>query len=140
MKSTVIQLSLSLLLLLSTACEKKEEKQAEEAKKTETEAKVSETPAAESTPAVPQGEQAKVVAEFPDGKKITMGQVYDQLNLLPPEIKDRPFSKLYAALLRRLIDTQILNKSAADLGLDKSAEVISLMDKNSETMLQKIFV
>lgn len=140
MKSTVIKLSLSLLLLLSTACEKKEEKAAETKKaEAETETKVSE-PAAESTPAVPQGEQAKVVAEFPDGKKINMGQVYDQLNLLPPEIKDRPFSKLYAALLRRLIDTQILNKSAADLGLDKSAEVISLMDKNSETMLQKIFV
>lgn len=140
MKHTIMQLGLALLLILMAACEKKEEKQAEPSK-TETKAPES-APAkpAESAPAVPQGEQAKVVAEFPDGTKITMGQVYEQMNLLPAEIKDRPFSKLYAALVRRLIDTHILNKSANELGLDKSQEVTDEMTKNSETMLQKLFI
>lgn len=139
MKNTIAQLTLALLLTLTVACEKKEDKQSEESAKVEAAAPVQ---AAESTPApaAPQGEQSKVVAEFPNGTKITMGQVYEQLNILPTEVRDRPFSKLYAALLRRLIDTQILNKSAGDLGLDKSAEVIEQMEKNSETMLQKLFI
>ena len=139
MKKVIGQLSLALLLALSTACEKKDEKANEPAKE--------ELQKGEAAPAdaikvedVPQGEQAKVVAEFPDGTKMTMGQVYEQLNLLPSEVKDRPFSKLYAALLRRLIDTHILNKSAAGLGLDKDAGVIEQMNKNAETMLQKLFI
>ena len=139
MKKVIGQLSLALLLALSTACEKKDEKANEPAKE--------ELQKGEAAPAdaikvedVPQGEQAKVVAEFPDGTKMTMGQVYEQLNLLPSEVKDRPFSKLYAALLRRLIDTHILNKAAAGLGLDKDAGVIEQMNKNAETMLQKLFI
>ena len=139
MKKVIGQLSLALLLALSTACEKKDEKANEPAKE--------ELQKGEAAPAdaikvedVPQGEQAKVVAEFPDGTKMTMAQVYEQLNLLPSEVKDRPFSKLYAALLRRLIDTHILNKSAASLGLDKDPEVIDHMNKNADTLLQKLFV
>ena len=139
MKKVIGQLSLALLLALSTACEKKDEKANEPAKE--------ELQKGEAAPADaikvedgPQGEQAKVVAEFPDGTKMTMGQVYEQLNLLPSEVKDRPFSKLYAALLRRLIDTHILNKAAAGLGLDKDAGVIEQMNKNAETMLQKLFI
>ena len=139
MKNTIAQLTLALLLTLTVACEKKEEKQHDESNKVEVAAPAQAAEAAPA-PAVPQGEQSKVVAEFPNGTKITMGQVYEQLNILPTEVRDRPFSKLYAALLRRLIDTQILNKSAGDLGLDKSAEVIEQMEKNSETMLQKIFI
>ena len=135
MKKVITQLGL-VLLLATAGCEKKEEKK-QEAAKIETPAPAAPT---EATPAVPQGEQSKVVAEFPDGKKITMAQVYDQLNLLPAEIKDRPFSKLYSALLRRLIDTQILNEAANKLGLDKSPEVIEQQTKNAETMLQKLFI
>ena len=139
MKKGIGQLSLALLLALSTACEKKDEKVNETAKEElqKGEAAPAETIKVEE---VPQGEQAKVVAEFPDGTKMTMGQVYEQLNLLPSEVKDRPFSKLYAALLRRLIDTHILNKAAAGLGLDKDAGVIEQMNKNAETMLQKLFI
>ena len=139
MKKGIGQLSLALLLALSTACEKKDEKVNETAKEElqKGEAAPAETIKVEE---VPQGEQAKVVAEFPDGTKMTMGQVYEQLNLLPSEVKDRPFSKLYAALLRRLIDTHILNKASAGLGLDKDAGVIEQMNKNAETMLQKLFI
>jgi peptidyl-prolyl cis-trans isomerase C len=139
MKKVIGQLSLALLLALSTACEKKDEKVNEPAKEElqKGDAAPAETIKVEE---VPQGEQAKVVAEFPDGTKMTMAQVYEQLNLLPSEVKDRPFSKLYAALLRRLIDTHILNKSAANLGLDKDPEVIDHMNKNADTMLQKLFV
>ncbi len=135
MKKTISQLSLALLATLAISCEKKDNKP-QEPVKTETPAKA-ETPKVET---VPQGEQSKVVAEFPDGTKMTMPQVYEQLNLLPSEVKDRPFSKLYSALLRRLIDTHILNKAASELGLDKSPEVIEQMNKNSETMLQKLFI
>jgi len=139
MKKGIGQLSLALLLALSTACDKKDEKVNEPAKEElqKGDAAPAETIKVEE---VPQGEQAKVVAEFPDGTKMTMAQVYEQLNLLPSEVKDRPFSKLYAALLRRLIDTHILNKSAANLGLDKDPEVIDHMNKNADTMLQKLFV
>ena len=139
MKKVIGQLSLALLLALSTACEKKDEKAQEPAKEDH---QKGEAVSAEATKveAVPQGEQSKVVAEFPDGTKMTMAQVYEQLNLLPSEVKDRPFSKLYAALLRRLIDTHILNKAATNLGLDKDPEVIDNMNKNAETMLQKLFV
>ena len=135
MKKTVSQLSLALLTMLAVSCDKKDEK-AQEPAKAEAPQKV-EAPKVETAPA---GEQAKVVAEFPDGTKMTMAQVYEQLNLLPAEIKDRPFSKLYAALLRRLIDTHILNKAASELGLDKAPEVIEQMNKNAETMLQKLFI
>lgn len=140
MKHITTQLGLALLLLSMAACEKKDEKQAEQPKAETKAAEIAPAKPAETAPAVPQGEQAKIVAEFPDGTKINMGQVYEQLNLLPPEIKDRPFSKLYAALVRRLIDTQILNKSANELGLDKAKEVNDEMAKNAETMLQKLFV
>lgn len=140
MKHITTQLGLALLLLSMAACEKKDEKQAEQPKAETKAAEITPAKPAETVPAVPQGEQAKIVAEFPDGTKINMGQVYEQLNLLPPEIKDRPFSKLYAALVRRLIDTQILNKSANELGLDKAKEVNDEMAKNAETMLQKLFV
>ena len=139
MKKGIGQLSLALLLALSTACEKKDEKVNEPAKE-ELQKGEAATADAIKVEDVPQGEQAKVVAEFPDGTKMTMGQVYEQLNLLPSEVKDRPFSKLYAALLRRLIDTHILNKAAAGLGLDKDAGVIEQMNKNAETMLQKLFI
>ena len=145
MKKVIGQLSLALLLALSTACEKKDEKVNEPAKEelqTKEELQKGEAATADAIKVedVPQGEQAKVVAEFPDGTKMTMGQVYEQLNLLPSEVKDRPFSKLYAALLRRLIDTHILNKAAAGLGLDKDAGVLEQMNKNAETMLQKLFI
>lgn len=136
MKKTVGQLSLALLTMLAVSCDKKDDK-AQEAPKVEAPQQKVETPKVEP---VPQGEQSKVVAEFPDGTKMTMSQVYEQLNLLPAEIKDRPFSKLYAALLRRLIDTHILNKAASELGLDKAPEVIEQMNKNAETMLQKLFI
>ncbi len=139
MKKVIGQLSLALLLALSTACEKKDEKVNEPAKE-ELQKGEAATADAIKVEDVPQGEQAKVVAEFPDGTKMTMGQVYEQLNLLPSEVKDRPFSKLYAALLRRLIDTHILNKAAAGLGLDKDAGVLEQMNKNAETMLQKLFI
>ncbi|MEI7494203.1 MAG: peptidylprolyl isomerase [Alphaproteobacteria bacterium] len=139
MKKVIGQLSLALLLALSTACEKKDEKVNEPAKE-ELQKGEAATADAIKVEDVPQGEQAKVVAEFPDGTKMTMGQVYEQLNLLPSEVKDRPFSKLYAALLRRLIDTHILNKAAAGLGLDKDASVLEQMNKNAETMLQKLFI
>jgi|688.fasta_scaffold97713_1 peptidyl-prolyl cis-trans isomerase C len=139
MKKVIGQLSLALLLALSTACEKKDEKVKEPAKE-ELQKGEAATADAIKVEDVPQGEQAKVVAEFPDGTKMTMGQVYEQLNLLPSEVKDRPFSKLYAALLRRLIDTHILNKAAAGLGLDKDAGVLEQMNKNAETMLQKLFI
>jgi hypothetical protein len=70
MKNTIAQLTLALLLTLTVACEKKEDKQSEESAKLEAAAPVQ---AAESTPApaAPQGEQSKVVAEFPNGTKIT---------------------------------------------------------------------
>ncbi len=139
MKKVIGQLSLALLLALSTACEKKDEKVNEPAKE-ELQKGEAATADAIKVEDVPQGEQAKVVAEFPDGTKMTMGQVYEQLNLLPSEVKDRPFSKLYAALLRRLIDTHILNKAAAGLGLDKDPGVLEQMNKNAETMLQKLFI
>jgi len=139
MKKVIGQLSLALLLALSTACEKKDEKVNEPAKE-ELQKGEAATADAIKVEDVPQGEQAKVVAEFPDGTKMTMGQVYEQLNLLPSEVKDRPFSKLYAALLRRLIDTHILNKAAAGLGLDKDAGVLEQMNKNAEKMLQKLFI
>ncbi len=140
MKKIISQLSLALLMTLTVACDKKEEK-AQEPAKTEVEKKpeaVTAEPLKAET--APQGEQSKVVAEFPDGTKMTMAQVYDQMNLLPSEVKDRPFSKLYAALLRRLIDTHILNKAATELGLNKAPEVIEQMNKNAETMLQKLFI
>ncbi|MCE2716775.1 MAG: peptidylprolyl isomerase [Pseudomonadota bacterium] len=130
MKKIVSQLSLALLMTLATSCEKKNENAQVETSKEE------KTVQAE----LPKGEESKVVAEFPDGTKLTMEQVYEQLSLLPPEVKDRPFSKLYAALLRRLIDTHILNKAAQGLGLDKDATVTDLMNKNAETMLQKLYV
>lgn len=139
MKKTVSQLSLALLTMLAVSCDKKDDKPQEPAKaETPQKAEVQKVEAAPAT--APAGEQAKIVAEFPDGTKMTMGQVYEQLNLLPAEIKDRPFSKLYAALLRRLIDTHILNKAASELGLDKEPEVIEQMNKNAETMLQKLFI
>jgi len=133
MKKIVSQLSLALLMTLATSCEKKEEtaKAATEVEKKDETAAVAE---------VPKGEESKVVAEFPDGAKLKMEQVYEQLNLLPAEVKDRPFSKLYSALVRRLIDTHILNKAASGLGLDKDAGVIDMMNKNAETMLQKLFI
>ena len=139
MKKVIGQLSLALLLALSTACEKKDEKANEPAKE-ELQKGEAATADAIKVEDVPQGEQAKIVAEFPEGTKITMGQVYEQLNLLPSDVKDRPFSKLYAALLRRLVDTHILNKAAAGLGLDKDAGVLEQMNKNAETMLQKLFI
>lgn len=131
MKKTVSQLSLALLVTLATACEKKNESAQADASKNES---------AIAQAELPKGEESKVVAEFPDGTKLTMEQVYEQLSLLPPEVKDRPFSKLYTALLRRLIDTHILNKEAKDLGLDKDAVIIEQMNKNAETMLQKLYV
>ena len=150
MKKTTNQLSLALLMILAVACDKKDEKVQEEPKKETTKTDVekkaeSQEPTApkaedKKVEEAPQGEQAKVVAEFPDGSKITMAEVYEQMNLLPPEMKDRPFSKLYSALLRRLIDTKILNKAAADIGLDKAPETVELMNKNAETMLQKLLI
>ncbi len=150
MKKTINQLSLALLMILAVACDKKDEKVQEEPKKETTKTDVekkaeSQEPTApkaedKKVEEAPQGEQAKVVAEFPDGSKITMAEVYEQMNLLPPEMKDRPFSKLYSALLRRLIDTKILNKAAADIGLDKAPETVELMNKNAETMLQKLLI
>ncbi len=133
MKKILSQLSLALLMTLATSCEKKDEsaKATDQTQQNAESAVVTE---------VPKGEESKVVAEFPDGTKLTMEKVYEQLNLLPAEVKDRPFSKLYAALLRRLIDTHILNKAATNLGLDKDAGVIDLINKNAETMLQKLFV
>lgn len=139
MKKTIGQLSLALLMTLAVSCDKKDEK-SQEPVKTETQQKTETTVETPKVDTVSQSEQSKVVAEFPDGAKITMAQVYDQMNLLPSEVKDRPFSKLYVALLRRLIDTHILNKAAAELGLDKSQEVIDQMNKNAETMLQKLFI
>jgi peptidyl-prolyl cis-trans isomerase C len=163
MNKVVNQLSLALLLTLAVACEKKENTHSQDDKKEI----VSENSADESTSEESSskkvsvskdensntvktevtvedsaaGDKSKVVAEFPDGSKITMSQVYDQLNLLPPEVKDKaPFSKLYAALLRRLIDMKILSKAASDAGMEKDAVIKEQIEKNAETLLQRLYI
>jgi peptidyl-prolyl cis-trans isomerase C len=164
MNKVINQLSLALLLTLAVACEKKEKTQESTDKKEIVEDKASETSgdedksskkvsvsqddsnASESKTEVKiedaaTGDKSKVVAEFPDGTKITMSQVYEQLNLLPPEVRDKSsFSKLYAALLRRLIDMQILSKAAKDAGMDKDASIKDQIEKNAETLLQRLYI
>lgn len=140
MKNRISCLSVALLVTtLMTACEKKEQpSDTKKADASET-SKSNENLSKENLEL--SADKSKVVAEFKDGSKINMSEVYEQLNLLPSEVKDKSsFSKLYSALLRRLIDMQILSKAAKDSGVDKDPEVIEQINKNYETLLQRFYI
>lgn len=146
MKNTIASLTIALLITtLMTACEKKDQTKIED-KKDQVEDSVQKDNASSADKMADEakslgGDTAKVVAEFPDGTKINMSQVYEQLNLLPSEVKDKSsFSKLYSALLTRLVDMHILSKAAKETGIDQDPKTQEQINKNYETLLQRLYI
>jgi hypothetical protein len=80
------------------------------------------------------------VATFADGTVIKFQEVQDLLMQLPAKLRDAPFSKLYASLLNRLVDSKVLLDAAIKGGFDKDAEVLKRVVDAKELLLQKAFL
>ena len=83
---------------------------------------------------------SRVVAEFLDGSKITLGQVQALLMELPAKMREAPFSKLYVSLLNRLVNSKILLDAAITAGFDRDADVQKRILDAKELLLQRAFL
>ncbi|MCX7337741.1 MAG: peptidylprolyl isomerase [Alphaproteobacteria bacterium] len=79
----------------------------------------------------------KVVGEFPDGTKVTLGQVLDSYKTLPPQLKDVALDKVYEALLNRLVDMKLVLDASIKAGLDKDSDVTKRIAEAQEALVQK---
>ncbi len=131
-------LSLALMLSVMVGCDDSKKKETTDA--IDTKASTNSPAEDQTSQEVTSTEEKKVAAEFKDGKIITAGEVYALLDLLPANLKDKPYSKLYEALLRRSIDSYILKSKAIAAGLDKDSNVLKDMKANRDAVLQKIFL
>ncbi|MES2252255.1 MAG: peptidylprolyl isomerase [Pseudomonadota bacterium] len=82
----------------------------------------------------------RAVATFSDGTIIKFQEVQDLLMQLPAKLRDAPFSKLYASLLNRLVDSKVLLDAATKGAFDKDAEVIKRISDAKELLLQKAYL
>ncbi len=80
---------------------------------------------------------SQIVAEFPDGHKITMSEVQQAMASLPPQLLNAPFSKIYEALLNRLTDMKILMDAAKKAGFHTKPDIIKKIEEAKEAVFQK---
>lgn len=94
------------------------------------------TTAAASNPA----DMNRAVATFADGSVIKFQEIQDLMAQLPAKLRDAPFSKLYAGLLNRLVDSKVLLDAALKGGFDKDPEALKRIADAKELLLQKAFL
>jgi peptidyl-prolyl cis-trans isomerase C len=148
---------LLILMLSISSCEKKKAeghteeqkndstKPVEEKKVAEQENHVAENPSAgdqvkAKTEESNHSDDAKVVAEFSSGHKILMKDLLDQMKDLPAEAKDKPFSKLYSALLNKMVDSYLLSEAAKKAGLESDSATTKKADDAKKIIIQKAFI
>ena len=85
-------------------------------------------------------DQAMVVAEFPNGDKITFAQLQESLNTLPPQLREVPFDKIFEPLLNRLVDMKIITLALKKDGIDKDTTILKKLDEARDALLQKAFL
>lgn len=145
-----------LILMLSIAsCEKKEDKVHTEDQKNNSTGSVEEKKVAEQVSNVSvnsdnadkvkiedssNSDNAKVVAEFSGGHKILMKDLLEQMKDLPAEAKDKPFSKLYTALLNKMVDSYILSEAAKKASLESDPATIKKTDDAKKIIIQKALI
>ncbi|MDP3372273.1 MAG: peptidylprolyl isomerase [Candidatus Paracaedibacteraceae bacterium] len=86
------------------------------------------------------GDMNRIVAKFADGSVIKFQEIQDLMAQLPPKLRDAPFSKLYAGLLNRLVDSKVLLDAAFKGGFDKDPEALKRIADAKELLLQKAFL
>ena len=82
----------------------------------------------------------KIVAEFSSGEKINLKELKDVFSSLPNQLHEGGLSKIYTALLNRLVDTKILLKAAREAGVDKNPEVLKRITEAQEALIQKAYL
>ncbi len=82
----------------------------------------------------------KVVAEFPNGDKIMLGQVVETKEKLPPQLKDLPLEKIYEVILNRLVDMKLVLDAAIKSGIDKDPEIKKRIADAQEALTQKAYL
>ena len=80
-----------------------------------------------------------VVAEV-DGVKITFKEVRDIHNVLPEQLKQLPFEKLYDILVQRVIELRLLEKKAADAGIEKEEDIKKKVEEMTKNLYKKEFL
>lgn len=107
-----------------------------------TELKASKSASAETKASAPSNpsDMNRAVATFADGSTIKFQEIQDLMAQLPPKLRDAPFSKLYAGLLNRLVDSKVLLNAAIKGGFDKDPEALKRIADAKELLLQKAFL
>lgn len=77
-----------------------------------------------------------------EGQKIeiTLGQIKEQLDTLPPQIKNAPFQEVYPFLLDNASKLSTIKIKATKLGLDKDEKVKKSVAQCQEAVVQKAFL
>jgi len=81
-----------------------------------------------------------VVAELPNGEKISLGQIKESVKSLPAQLKEAPFDKIFEPLLNRKVDMQLLSMALRKDGIDKDAAILKKLDEAKDALIQKTFL
>ncbi len=78
-----------------------------------------------------------VLAKFKNGHTITLKDLRDFMKDLPPQLQAAPIQKIAEPLLRRMVDSYLLDTIAKEQGYDKKPEVQSKINEAHDMLLQK---
>ena len=81
-----------------------------------------------------------VVAEFPNGDKVTLAELKESISTLPPQLKEVPFDKVFEPLLNRIVDMKLISSEARKAGMDKDPAVLKRMADAKEALIQKFYL
>ena len=81
-----------------------------------------------------------IVAELPNGEKISLGQIKESVKSLPAQLKEAPFDKIFEPLLNRKVDMQLLSMALRKDGIDKDAAILKKLDEAKDALIQKTFL
>jgi peptidyl-prolyl cis-trans isomerase C len=99
--------------------------------------------AASPSPVAAEPSDKTVVAKITiDGKviEITLGQVKDKVQLLPPQLQKAPFKDIFPLILESVVTEQIVLTEAKKAGLESDPKYQKMVGECRNGVLQKLFL
>lgn len=81
-----------------------------------------------------------VVAKLPNKETITLKEIQDSQQTLPPQLKDVSFEEVYSALLLRAVDMKLISHEARSKGFENDEQVKHRQEDVRKLALQKAYV
>lgn len=81
-----------------------------------------------------------VVAVFKTGEKITLKNVRENMDLVPAQLREEPFHRLFMLILMRLVDIKILNDEAKVRNIASSKDFTKKVAEASKNAMQNYYM